>query len=268
MNKKNPMINFEVFESRSKNQISTWISPHFTLFISIFRTCSARWRDSHKELYKFYSRRIYSNIAFANTAFDKHISNTKEIGWSPFPWLLLSFKRSHMESCILTITILAQENQMYGNTTVSFINRECQQFYKTFVFLDESDIIQLCLRTKEQSKCPKWPRSRQVRISASTKAHCIKRMTRETAPELTKDFLKEKFFKKIDSLEYGLTNEKKALEPYKINNDVHVFSLGVLVSPIQPRPCFSASFIGCSLGAHATKGPAPQQSRHQKKKKK
>ena len=48
------------------------------------------------------------------------------------------------------------------------------EFYNNYINLDNEEIIKLCHETISQSKCKKWHNIRELRISASAKAHKIK----------------------------------------------------------------------------------------------
>lgn len=108
--------------------------------------------------------------------------------------------------------------------------------------LTDDQILDLCIRTIDQSKCKEWFDARYARISASTKAHSIKCNKKKDKNELVVELLKLKDLK-IASLEYGKKNEKRAICDYinKYNKNVQI--IGLFVNPLQPWICASVDGI-------------------------
>lgn len=132
---------------------------------------------------------------------------------------------------IVHILITANQGIIIGKNEL-VLPSQMAQYYNERIILDNDSVFSLCLRTMEQSKAAEWFEARRVRITASEKAHKIKTMTRVSAESLLKGFLNPKILN-TESLNYGIENEQKARDCYKLEHDVHVFEIGLFVSPRQ-----------------------------------
>ena len=139
-----------------------------------------------------------------------------------------------IEVCIMNFLNMCDSTVMYGNSETRLPNNHAECYIK-FVFLEERDSLNLCIRTKNQSNSfnSEWFQARRVRITGSSKAHKNKTLSRKTGDNLVAEFLYPKPFSTA-AIEYGLKKEKTGLEHYKQQYDVNVFQIGFFVSPRQP----------------------------------
>lgn len=121
---------------------------------------------------------------------------------------------------------------MYGKNEIR-LPLTYAKFYQEKVVLSKRDIAILCFDTKKQSDSSDWFKARRIRITQCTEAHITKTMKRKTNASLLEEFLNQRKFSN-KSTEYGLKNRRLALESYKRSYDVHVFQIGLFVSPRQP----------------------------------
>ncbi len=148
-----------------------------------------------------------------------------------------SIEKENSEACILHLINMPNFESVYSGD-VGFTTDEDREFYNQFVNISVDEIVNICSKTVGQNKCREWFSQRRCRISASSKAHKIKTMVRKKANELAVDFLCDKTINN-KNLEFGIKNEKKAIEEYKKINKVQVYFVGVLISQSQPWLCAS-----------------------------
>ena len=137
-----------------------------------------------------------------------------------------------LSGCISLFIELSCSNQLYGEQ-MTFLSEFEKEYFKKNVCMNEEDIKQLCLSTRNQSTCQGWSDARKVRITASTKAHAIKRLQRKKKEDLAQDFIAEKLISN-QNLEYGSSNENKAIDNYKKVFNVQVVKAGFFLHPLQP----------------------------------
>lgn len=145
-------------------------------------------------------------------------------------------ERTHAEICAEHFINASLRNVIYANE-IPLMNEEPTLYYKNNIVLDLPGITSLCMETRKQSESPnssKWFDARRVRISASSKAHSIKGLTKKTADTLASEFVAPKSAIKTKGTDWGLRKEKIALAKYQEMNKVDVYRVGLFVSPSQP----------------------------------
>lgn len=107
---------------------------------------------------------------------------------------------------------------MHGD--YKYIRKQRVQYYEDQILLDNDSISSLCLRTIKQSEAAEWFKARWVRITASVKVHKIRTMIRASAESLLENFLNKEILC-IESSNYGVKNDQKARDCYKMKHHVH-----------------------------------------------
>lgn len=142
-----------------------------------------------------------------------------------------------IEACAISLINMSTElisSSLKYDTSVNFASKEAKDFYEKNVQLNESDIIKLCIETKNQSDSKRWHEVRRLRITASSKAHKIKTLKTKTPESLASDFLSTPQIQH-KNLAYGTMNEKNALRDYQLWYEAdEVYCIGTFVSPLFP----------------------------------
>lgn len=132
-----------------------------------------------------------------------------------------------------------KKTTLYTNN-IKPINESQLKFYTKFVHINRDKIFNLMYSTIEQSNNNSWRLHRQIRLSASSKAHQIKtRLSRND--DLAIRFVKDKKImgKGLKYVEYGNRMEHFAFKKYKYINNVHVIKCGLVIHQKQPWICAS-----------------------------
>ncbi|KAK0073519.1 hypothetical protein PV325_009595, partial [Microctonus aethiopoides] len=79
-------------------------------------------------------------------------------------------------------------------------------FFTNHVALDDDQIISTCIRTKIQSNSVEWNECRQLRITASEKAHRINKMKKVKGKDLAVQFMNKKTTENAN-FKFGLRKE-------------------------------------------------------------
>lgn len=142
-------------------------------------------------------------------------------------------ERERCVACVLNLVVMAQDNCIRCEEEMRFVSVESEDFYKANVYVNETEIIDLCIRTREQSDSSEWIQARNLRITASSNVHAIKVFKGKNFSALAKNLVNPKTFSG-PSVEYGKRKESLALRAYKKSKNVDVIPLGLLVSVSQP----------------------------------
>lgn len=145
---------------------------------------------------------------------------------------------SETEACASTFINFSFCIEIYCDS-LNFVSTEEKQFYQNSVSLSNDEIVTLCVETFEQRKSTKWHEARKFRISASSKAHKIKSITKKKNCDLVKEFINCGNNKVTKSMKYGLKNELKAINEYCDKYKCIVKRVGLFVKPEQPWICAS-----------------------------
>lgn len=114
------------------------------------------------------------------------------------------------------------------------------KFYKKFVLVNRDQILNLMYSTIDQANNSAWRLHRQIRLSASSKAHQIHtRLNRNE--ELAERFVKDKKIigKGLKYVEYGMRMEDFAIKKYSDVHNAHVIKCGLIIHQKQPWICAS-----------------------------
>lgn len=142
------------------------------------------------------------------------------------------------EACILNLNILAEESDLYRQD-LCIVDAKLTNFYEQHVILTAAQIVELCMRTFDQSSCREWFDARKLRISASSKAHSIKVRRKKDISALLERFLGTSQSAPSKAQEYGTTKEKFAVAEYERQYHVRVYHVGLVVLESQPWLCAS-----------------------------
>ncbi|XP_043274335.1 uncharacterized protein [Venturia canescens] len=142
------------------------------------------------------------------------------------------------ETCVMNLIIFAEESELYVQECF-FSSIAVKSFYEKYIQLSQQEIIELCIRTVDQSNCFDWFMARKLRITASSKAHAIKTRTKRNLVKMIEAFLNVVHTKSYAAMQYGQKMEKIAREHYETLLNVQVLIIGTVV--LQAQPWLSAS---------------------------
>lgn len=112
----------------------------------------------------------------------------------------------------------------------------CMDFM-SHVMISDEECAEIARRTVLQSACPQWHREREMRISASIKAHRIK-IRKANFDTLAQDLATPRQFSSA-ACAYGLENEPAARKEYEALQKCTVTEVGLVVCIPQPWLCCS-----------------------------
>ncbi|CAG5082971.1 Protein of unknown function [Cotesia congregata] len=135
----------------------------------------------------------------------------------------------------------SKQVKLYSRNII-FNDVKLYDYYNLYVKMYNYQILNLCLNTVKQSESQEWFSTRKNRISASQKAHLIKTSKKNDSRTLA-DNLVNGSKPTTKAMEYGIKNEKKAVEAYMKQFDVDVVSIGLFVKPLQSWLCASVDGI-------------------------
>lgn len=134
---------------------------------------------------------------------------------------------------------LQNKTSFYTNN-IKPINDSQLKFYTKFVLINRDKIFNLMYTTIEQANNSSWRLHRQIRLSASSKAHQINtRLSRNY--DLAVRFMKNKQImgKGLKYVKYGIGMEDFAFKKYTYLYNVHVIKCGLVIHQKQPWMCAS-----------------------------
>lgn len=73
-----------------------------------------------------------------------------------FDNVIKTFNDTRMKETILKIIYLSKHSLIYYDTTNVVIDVDLCNFYNTNVILTDDQLLDLCIRTKDQYKCKEW----------------------------------------------------------------------------------------------------------------
>lgn len=132
------------------------------------------------------------------------------------------------------------------NATAQYFNpyeveKDLYNFYRDKICCDLNGIVNITLKTMDQSNNEEWYEERKVRITASN-AHRVKG-DRFNAEKVINNFLGMKSIQ-TTSMAYGKKMEKVALKEYSLHfEDVEIVTVGLIVSINHPWLCCSPDSI-------------------------
>ena len=119
--------------------------------------------------------------------------------------------QSTKAACVETLVILSKTSIDIVPQNVQIKDPLIQKFYDDNIYMNEGNVIKICHETVHQYKCKKWFEVREVRISASARAHKIKTRTKKSESALIDEFFNSVDLNKVDAIQYGRNNEDNAL---------------------------------------------------------
>ncbi|XP_071580317.1 uncharacterized protein [Temnothorax nylanderi] len=147
---------------------------------------------------------------------------------------------NNCDACIINLLNFCEDHLVYSSNYI-IADEVLKAFYAREVNLGETQIIQICVDTRGQSYSDKWFSVRNIRISASSRAHSIKTRQSEKIDALVNKFLTPSCIngQAKKNTQYGSKNEGKALKEYEAIHGAKVIQIGVVVSKTQPWLCAS-----------------------------
>lgn len=178
-------------------------------------------------IFKEYS--ISKNERFVKEILQEYIYSAIEIS-----------DNNNCNACIINLLNFCMDHPIYSSNYI-IADEVLKAFYEQKVFLNETQIIKMCVETRGQSYSDEWFSARNIRISASSRAHSIKTRQSKNIDALINKFLTPSNFtgQAKKNTHYGLKNEGKALKDYETIHGTKVIQIGVVVSKTQPWLCAS-----------------------------
>lgn len=153
------------------------------------------------------------------------------------------YDKNNVQICAITLFNMSKGSVPNSDKSLNLLKSPLREFYLENICVNEENIVNICMQTVDQSTSSTWFDQRNLRISASSRAHKIKTRPKKGYTELSLKFCSERREFTTPALKYGLKNEKRAAQSYLNEYGGEIIPLGLMIMPDKPFLCASPDGI-------------------------